>query len=188
MISMAHQCSCGKTEAHKVARRQTIDGHAVILWSDGSITGRLGYQIKDVPCLRPRTESGHDVAMRAGWMLIGECEIYESDEVASLYRSCLRAAKRGDNRPDRTERSAHPFKPVWTIYSADRNGVTTLRVWKLPRLIFPSGLAVWHERGKYELVNVDRHGTARSTGFFFKNQKDLFQHLADACIGGAECR
>lgn len=35
-------CSCGVAELHVVARGYTFDAVRVELWSDGSITGRMG--------------------------------------------------------------------------------------------------------------------------------------------------
>ena len=42
-------CTCGTTDTHEIARRQTADGIGVVLWSDGAITGRLGVALHGIP-------------------------------------------------------------------------------------------------------------------------------------------
>ena len=42
-------CSCGEVAPHRMARRKTLDGIAVELWSDGWLTSRMGVQIGKLP-------------------------------------------------------------------------------------------------------------------------------------------
>jgi hypothetical protein len=38
-------CSCGDPKPHIVASEKTFDGYGLDLWSDGTITGRMGFYI-----------------------------------------------------------------------------------------------------------------------------------------------
>lgn len=186
-------CSCGCAEAHVVARRTTLDGVAVELWSDGPVTGRLGYAIDGVPMARPRTATGRSVALAAGWMLLGEVEILDAEELPAMYAACRWAAARGlvvgDARMRAADASRTVLRPVWTVLRADRDGRPTERVWRLPRLRWP-GLAVWDHvsssRGRYELMcstmsSGRRHDeTYEPTGLRFSTLAALSAHLLEA--------
>lgn len=67
----------------------------------------------------------------------------------------------------------------WTILSTDRDGKPTCRVCRLPRLTHP-GLAIWHERGLYTIMSVDRRGVCQSTGFTSRTVRGILA-LLDVC-------
>lgn len=182
-------CSCGEGRAHEVARRRTADGVSVLLWSDGQVTGRLGYRIEGVPMVRPRSAEGRALAMRAGRLLMGEVCVHDAADLGALYEACRWVARRGGLPGDvrrRVRDARRPaIRPVWTVLSADRDGRPTSRVWRLPRMRWP-GLAVWDNcapnsggRGRYELTQVVRgsRDTYESTGFFFADLRELAAHL-----------
>lgn len=169
--TQAHGCTCGEVALHTVARRSTADGKHVLLWSDGSLTWALGYAIKGSAF--PRTAEQRERALRAGWLVVGEVCIHNADDVSDLVAAARWVADRdanglpGDVRARlRAMRTPSGPKPVWTVLEADRDGRPTLRVWKLPRLGW-SGLAVWHERGRFEVMREVRRGagTYETTGF-----------------------
>jgi hypothetical protein len=87
-------CSCGETRAHVIARRRTADFRDVELWSDGSVTGRFGHALPGVPIARPRSASSLALALRAGWLFMGEVEIHDTDDLGDLYAACKWAAAR----------------------------------------------------------------------------------------------
>lgn len=163
-------CSCGDAEPHIIARRSTYDGKHVLLWDDGGLTWALGYAIRGSS--RPRTEAGVRLARIAGRLVLGDVCLYHADDVPDLIRAARWAAARGALPGDMRKRYSEitalkgPM-PQWTVLSADRDGRSTVRVWRLPRLGGWEGLAVWHERGRYEIVREVQHGTGtyESTGF-----------------------
>lgn len=174
-------CPCGTSESHRVAHRRTADGVVVVLWDDGAVTGLMGLRLVGVPVVRPRTEAALSVARSAGWMFLGEVEIYDADEIGSLYAACRWAAEHGLSIGDARARlaGAHSVRPSWTILSADRDGNPKERVWQLPRLRWP-GLAVWDTCNaalRYEVMDRDRHGTCTTTGFKFATLAELAAHL-----------
>jgi len=90
-------CSCGTHEAHEVARRRTADNKGVILWSDGLVTGAIGIGIKGIGAARSAYERAKDV--EAGWLAIGEVELYDLAEVAGLVRAARRAVRQPSLQP-----------------------------------------------------------------------------------------
>lgn len=165
-------CSCGNAATHQMARRTTGDGVDVVLWSDGSVTGRLGYALPGVPLRRG------DVS--AGWMLLSEACLYDADELGSLYDACFWAARRGLSvGAARGRLRRRRLYPTWQVLRADRDGRPRERVWRLPRLRWP-GLVVWDYcsgRSRYELCSIDRGGVCRTTGLRFANLDELARHL-----------
>lgn len=180
-----------------VKRARTQDGIDVVLWSDGSVTGRMGYGLKGVPIVRAKTPEKRAAAVRAGLMLLADIDLYDSKDLGAAYKAYRWAAERnmtpgqararaaGEGKPAQPKQAGHVhgLKPSWTVLRADARGKTTERVWRLPRLRWP-GLAVWDHMGKwhggrerYELVNIDHGGTVTTTGFTFKNLADLEKHL-----------
>lgn len=119
------------------------------------------------------TETRHD------WSAFGAAKAFV-DEVGTI--GAERALRRLSDVADAEER--RPAKPraprrmsfVWTVEQADRDGRPTLRTCRLDRIRWP-GLAVWHERGVYELVGVDRRGTCFPTGLRFRSQRELRAYL-----------
>jgi hypothetical protein len=187
--------------AEIIARRTTSDGKIVTLWSDGDLTFALG---RGIPGLRfPRSALG----LRAGWLVMGEVELYDASEVALLAKAALGSAKRGELpgelrarifRSKSQEAAAEIGRggkalvslglapkrmglvPKWMTLETDRNGKPTLRVWKLPRLIY-GGLAVWHERGTFEIMREapPHSGTYVTTGFERKTLREVVALLPE---------
>ena len=179
--------------AEIIARRTTFDSKVVTLWSDGDLTFALG---RGIPGLRfPRSALG----LKAGWLVMGEMELYDASEVAMLAKAALESAKRGELpgelrarlrskiRKERQSGKAESGKarglglvPIWAVLETDRDGKPTLRVWKLPRLIY-GGLAVWHERGTFEIMREapPRSGTYAPTGFKRKTLREVVALLPE---------
>lgn len=183
--------------AEIIARRTTSDGKIVTLWSDGDLTFALG---RGIPGLRfPRSALG----LKAGWLVMGEVELYDASEVAPLAKAALESAKRGElpgelrarlrskvekqilrslrqDSPEKGERRGLGLTPIWAVLETDRDGKPTLRVWKLPRLIY-GGLAVWHERGTFEIMREapPQSGTYVTTGFKRKTLREVVALLPE---------
>jgi hypothetical protein len=157
-------CICGTTEPHVIARRMTADRIGVALWQDGAITGRFATGFPGVPIVRPRTSEARNLALRAGWLFMGEVEVHETDNLGDLYAACRWAAAR-DGLPGtvraRLAEIAKPgdLVPVWETVSVDRDGKVTSRYWRLPRMI-SAGTVVWDHvsvgasGGRYEIHHV----------------------------------
>lgn len=180
-----------------LARRKTFDGKAIMLWSDGSLTWALGSVIKGSP--NARTAAGIEEAVRAGWLVLGEVEVHDADDVSRLIGAARKVVHRasvhgtqanpGDVRAELFK--AAPLKPHWTTLEADRDGKPTVRVWRLPRMSHP-GLAVWDglrnaSRGRYEVMMEARAGglgqrsgggTYVTTGVRFHDLATLAKYLA----------
>lgn len=175
----APTCSCGDAAEHIVARRMTADCFSVVMLSRGAIVGGFGHAFNGVPFARPRSAEGLALALRAGWLLMGEVELYDVGELGDLYAAAKRVAARGGLPGDlRAEmhRAAPPSIPLrWTVLSADRDGKPTCRVATLPRLRWPA-TQVWHERGVYEVL-YEQCGALHSSGRRFTSQRDLFAFL-----------
>ena len=170
-------CSCDDHTDHVVGRRTTADGKRVSLWSDGSLPWALGYAIRG--SAHPRTEGQRSRALTAGWLVLGEVCLYDASEVSGLISAARWSADR-DGSPGtmraRLHRSAAP-KPVWEVLQTDRDGRPTSRVWRLPRIQFP-GVAIWHERGTYEVMHEIGHtGTFSPTGIRSKTLRGVWAQL-----------
>lgn len=194
---MIDACSCGEPHPHVVAERRTFDGHGVELWSDGAILTPFGHRVRGVPMRRPRTSASHRLAMRAGWLFMGEACITSDDDLGALYEACVAVAARGGEPGDvRTLLRATPsdratLQPSWTVLSTDARGTPTERVWRLPRMLWP-GLVVFDfcggpgsAGGRYVLYQRQRSVGAggvvddalHPTGFRFSRLSDLEAHL-----------
>jgi hypothetical protein len=90
-------CSCGTHEPHEVARRRTLDGKLVALWSDGLVTGQMGWGIRGVGSARSAFERARD--LRAGWLAIEEVGLYDYAEVGALVRAVRRAVRQDSLDP-----------------------------------------------------------------------------------------
>lgn len=84
-------CSCGCAETHEVARRTTADGKLVVLWSDGLVTGFLGFRVRGVGASRSTYEAGKD--MEAGWLMLDEVCLYDFAEVGALVHAARRSVR-----------------------------------------------------------------------------------------------
>lgn len=180
-----------------IARRRTFDGKAVCLWSDGTLSWALGYQIKGA-WMRPR-ENRRVVALAAGWLVIGDVEIFDAADVPKLAKAARWAVER-DGLPGTmrarfaagSKAAVRPpagLKPAWTPTATDARGKVTERVWRLPGLGAWAGHAVWDygsrggSRGRYDLCS--RVGGARSdttyktTGMRFTSQRALIAWMTE---------
>lgn len=157
----------------------TADRRGVALCSRGAIVGWHGHAFDGVPVARPRSAEGLALALRAGWLLMGEVEIYDACELGELYAAAKRVAAwgglPGDLRAEMQRISAPAIPLRWSVLSADRDGKPTCRVATLPRLRWPA-TQVWHERGVYEVL-YEQGGALRSSGRRFTSQRDLCAFL-----------
>lgn len=178
---IAHACSCGRGDEYFIATRRTADDREVYLWAGGALTQGLGYALPGVPVTRPRTAEAREVAVRAGWLVLGEVELWEISELPALYAAARRVAARGGDPGDLRDAMAAldaPHIPIrWEVLSADATGRPTCRAGYLPRLRWPH-LGVWHEGGRYEVMTLGSDGGWRGTGFVFTSQRELMRHLA----------
>jgi hypothetical protein len=188
----AARCSCGTARDHVIAWRRTADGREVLLHSTGAVTGATGAVLSGVPVARPRTAEARARDLAAGWLVVGEVELYAAAEVGMLYDV---ARKLVTSRPDATpgdlraafaaaeegaqlDRIARSIR--WEHVSGD------LYAGRLPRLRWPH-TAVTREGGRYDVcVIVSRLGAgswvgevAEPTGHSFTNLRDLARHLRD---------
>lgn len=181
-------CTCGEPESHVIAKRRTADNIAVLLWSDGAVTGRFG-DLPDVTRVRPRTREATNAALRAGWLLMGEVEIHNLSEVPALYGACRWTAERdglpGTVRARLTEMRRPSLTPVWTVEMTDRDGKPTSRYWRLPRLVSP-GTVLWDHvsvgaaGGRYEIHRIipGTHGeTCMPSGILFSTIRDAISFI-----------
>lgn len=171
-----------------IARRKTADDKAVSLWSDGSLTWGHWNVIKGSP--NARTDTQIQEALAAGWLAMGEMELYDADEVPRLIEVARKVARKGGLPGDVRQAFAAPgsLRPHWTVIETDRDGNPKLRVWRLPRMTHP-GMAVWdymgvRGRGRYHVMQELRAGgrgtrTYAPTGFDFNDLKALAEYLRE---------
>lgn len=174
-------CSCGETKPHVIARREAADGVHVLLWDNGAVTGALGYKLPGVVMRNPRTPRSIELARRAGWLLLGEVCLWSVDELPRLQRACESIARKGGLPGEvraRMRDESPSLRPVWETISSDRDGRTTERVWRLPRMLLP-GVAVFHRRhGRYAVYyEIGRSGTYRTSGLEFDRKRDVVSFL-----------
>ena len=83
-----------KTKATKYAERRTADGYAVGLWSDGCVTsGYLHQCVKGAGVARSEAVLAGNLA--AGWLVLGEVELYTRAELPALVRVARKMARHG---------------------------------------------------------------------------------------------
>jgi hypothetical protein len=187
-------CSCGEAEAHIVARRMTADGYSVVLFDRGGICGGMGTSFPGVPFVRPRTPEALSLALRAGWLFMGEVCLYDTGELPALYAAARKVAARhglpGDLRAEMA-REAGP-RPIPLTWVRLAGGVRRAR---LPRLMWP-GTWVEHSSRGYEVlyeVMANMSLGSRSecalaeTGIRFARRTELDAHLRAnrVVVGGA---
>lgn len=177
-----------KTKPEIIARRTTFDGKAISLWNDGSLTWGRWNVIKGSP--RAQTAAQIEEALRAGWLVLGEVEIHDADDVPRLIGAARKVARRGGLPGDvrREFWKDAPLKPQWQVQEADRDGRPTVRVWRLPRMTHP-GMVIWDEvRGSHgsryrvmtEIMERGRRsGTLADTGVRFKDLASLGKYLRE---------
>ena len=78
-------CTCHDTAPHVLARRPTADGHPVELYSDGYVTGPVGYLLPGVG--RRRLPEGRL------WAFASEVCLFARAELGGLVTEHQRAAK-----------------------------------------------------------------------------------------------
>jgi len=177
-----------KPKPEIIARRKTSDDKAVSLWNDGSLSWGAWNVIKGSP--QARTDAQIRDALKAGWLVMGEVELYDADEVPRLIEVARKVAGRGGLPGDLRREFAKdaPLKPKWQVQEADREGRPTVRVWRLPRLSHP-GMVIWDEvrgsrgaryRVMTEIVERGRRtGTLMDTGVRFKDLSSLGKYLRE---------
>lgn len=180
-----------KGTAEIIAKRSTADGKHVLLWNDGTLTWALYNTIKGSPW--PRTDAQIREALKAGWLVMGEVELYDAAEVPRLIEVARKIARRGGTPGDLRSAFAKssPLKPHWVVQETDRDGRPTVRVWRLPRISHP-GVVIWDEirgsRGaRYHVMTevMERgrpSGTLTSTGARFKDLTSLDKYLRETSV------
>jgi hypothetical protein len=171
--------------ADTIASRETHDGKRIYLWSDGDITWALGYSIRGVRLPR-------DGDLSVGWAVLGEVEIVDAADVPLLVKAAQKGGRPGEIRArfhamvQRRDEPEHERAPTinldWQTLETDRDGRVTLRMAKLPRMRFGSGLAIWNERGKYEVmeeVPPRGSGTYKPIGFSFSTLAAALQAASE---------
>lgn len=162
-----------------IARRRTAQDSIVCLWSDGSLTWALGRYIKGSPCAR--TAAQVSVALAAGWLVLGDIDLYNDDELEGLVRAARWTAARGGDPGDMRERlhGIKPLRPAWVTLETDRDGKPVEQCWRLPR-VFWAGLAVFRRAGRYSIWSeIQRTGSFSPTGMEFNNLVDLSAYLLE---------
>jgi len=173
-------CSCGDPESHVIARRRTAQGTAVWLFDDGALASWAD-ALPGVPVARPRTPEGRRLTLDAGWLFVGEVEVYDDHELAALYVAAKRIAKRGGTPGDLRAETARELEPKITFHWNDEGDYRTC---VLPRIEWP-GMAVRHERGVYEVMHWRHTGAAVAcpgmawmpSGFRFRTIEELTKFL-----------
>ena len=78
-------CSCGCTEAHVIARRQTADGRHLAIWSTGEITYAIGLYLRGLGT--PRSRWGVETRIKAVRLMMDDFGAYDADEIPTLIRA-----------------------------------------------------------------------------------------------------
>lgn len=176
--------------AEVIARGETSDGMAVLLWSDGDLTGALGVRIKGA-WRKGRSEAQRAERVRAGFVLMGELCLFDRSELPALIEAS-RWAARSDGCPGQVRERAHarlarsrcPLRPSWSVLSADRDGRSRERVWKPPRLGPWAGHVVFdycNRTPRYELaIRVPgTQDTYSTTGIRFHRQVEMLAWMME---------
>ena len=184
-------CSCGNTQTHIAATRQTFDGIGVAMWSDGALTGCLGARLLDVPVARPKTNEARSLATRIGRLFLGEVCLYSANELGPLYKACRWAAERdglpGTVRSRLKALNAPRFVPSWTVVETDRDGKVRERYWRLPRLL-AAGTVIWdfaNQSDRYQIMYSlpGSHGESLSpSGIKFKTLNEVSKFIQESRV------
>lgn len=157
-------CTCGSAASHAIAARRTADDRTIKLWNDGSIAGALGAVVRG--CARPRTAAARSLALAAGWLVMGEAELYDFAELPALIAAARAVVARhplavpGDLRAELSRRAQRQARPCPT-WEHPHPGV---RTWAFSRLSPLAGLVIWHERGRYSVLRRERRAAAGVRG------------------------
>ena len=87
MSTNTNSCSCGCSETHVVATRQTWDSAPVTMWSDGAV------EVQDGDVTR-RVSVGTEV----GWRVMEEVSCFEASEVPARVMRMSRVVSRERRR------------------------------------------------------------------------------------------
>lgn len=140
-----------RAEAKVIATRRTFDGKTLRLWSDGD----LSWSFESIRGVRlPRNGD-----LTLGWAVLGEVEIVDAEDVPLLIKAAQQGGLPGEIRArfhEMKRRQEEPAAPRvrldWEVLETDRDGRVKARVARLPRMLYGSGMAIWNERGLYELM------------------------------------
>lgn len=88
-------CSCGCTEPHVIARRNTFDGIRVQLWSDGAVTCGINTYV----AMAPRSAYARRKAVEAGWLVAGCVDMYDHAELRGLVGAARKAVVQSSLAP-----------------------------------------------------------------------------------------
>lgn len=174
------------THPDQVTKRRLYSGEVLTLWADGDLTDTSSFRVAGWSL--PRSVDGKRQALAAGWLLMGEAEIFELDELPALIKAAKWGAKRdaipGDVRAKASEilrRAAAPV-PSWEVTEADSRGATVARQWR------PSRLSPW---GRYGVIDDRRMREGRyllaplvgpdtiGRGLHFRRLGDLLDFMAE---------
>ena len=81
-------CSCGCTKPHVVAHRETADGYAVNVWSDGALTRPMGIFVRGLGS--PRSSYDKRRRSRAIAMLRDDIGLFNITELPRIVRAIER--------------------------------------------------------------------------------------------------
>jgi hypothetical protein len=98
---MINACSCGCTETHPIATRETADERHVTVWSDGTIThGRtkLGALLRGLG--RPTTGYARNRRARAVRLLLDDLGLLDLAEIAPAVKRAERGFRMGFIAPE----------------------------------------------------------------------------------------
>lgn len=84
------------TNTEVIARRKSFDGVTVKLWSDGAVTLGINLLAAD-----SRTRSSYETQKNvdAGWLAMGEVELYDAAEVRKLVQTARVAVRQASLEP-----------------------------------------------------------------------------------------
>jgi|WetSurMetagenome_2_1015567.scaffolds.fasta_scaffold278089_1 hypothetical protein len=83
-------CTCGDTEAHKIAFRETADGYKVAIWSDWSLTiGYLGHYVRGLG--NPRSAYGRSTRERAIRLMMDDFGLMDLNEITRAIKLAERS-------------------------------------------------------------------------------------------------
>ena len=85
-------------DVEQMARRTTADGKSVILWSDGTLTSGMGWHIKG-SSHTARSAYERKKNIEAGWLLMGDVELYDYAEVPKLVNAARKAVRQHHHQP-----------------------------------------------------------------------------------------
>lgn len=85
-------------EVEQMSRRVTADGKSVVLWSDGTITSGMGWHIRG-SSRAARSAYERKKNIEAGWLLMGDVDLYDYAEVPKLFDAAKKAVRQHHHPP-----------------------------------------------------------------------------------------